>query len=56
MGCFFSIRSESKSLRVDLQQIAMNAPRMEGHLARVEGQIVRYGDGYQLFATAVRFQ
>jgi hypothetical protein len=56
MGCYFFIHSGTKTLRVELQEIAMNAPMREGHPVRVEGQIVRYGDGYQLFASAVEFE
>lgn len=56
MGCFFFFRAEKSTLRVELQEIAMNAPMREGHDARVEGQIVPYGDGYQLFASAVEFK
>ena len=56
MGCFFFLPAGKKTLRVDLEEIAMNAPRREGHPARVEGQMVPYGDGYQLFASAVEFE
>jgi hypothetical protein len=56
MGCYFFIPSGEKKLRVDLQEIAMNAPMREGHIARVEGQLVPYNDEYQLFASAVRFK
>ena len=56
MGCYFFMPSGTKMLRVELNEIAMNAPMREGHQARVEGQIVPYGDGYQLFASAVEFE
>lgn len=56
MGCFFFFRAEGKTLRVELQDIAMNAPMREGHNARVEGQILPYGDGYQLVANAIEFK
>jgi uncharacterized protein YdeI (BOF family) len=55
MGCFFTFRDGKKALRVDLADIAMTAPMREGKPARVEGQLVPYGEGYQLFATAVEF-
>jgi uncharacterized protein YdeI (BOF family) len=55
MGCFFSFRSGNHTLRVDIQEVAMTAPMREGRRARVEGQLVPYGDGYQLYATAVEF-
>ena len=56
MGCFFYLAEGKKTLRVDLEEIAMNAPRREGRSARVEGRMVPYGDGYQLFASAVKFE
>jgi hypothetical protein len=56
MGCYFFIHSGTKSLRVELQDIAMNAPMHEGKPALVEGQIVPYGDGYQLWASGVEFK
>ena len=56
MGCFFFFHVGDKQLRVDIEQIAMNAPRREGRPARIEGQLVPFGDGYQLSATAVEFK
>ena len=57
MGCYFFFHEGKDSLRVDLQEIAMNAPRhKDGHRVRVEGRMVKYGDGYQLWASAVEFQ
>lgn len=56
MGCFFYFFSGKSSLRVDLQDIAMTAPRRNGRQARVEGQIVPYGDGYQFVASGVEFR
>ena len=56
MGCYFFVPSGTSKLRVDLEEIAMSAPRKEGHPARIEGQIVPYGDGYQLLASAVEFK
>src|SRR4051812_48166408 len=45
MGCFFAIPVGTKSLRVDLQEIAMHAPHREGRTALVEGQLTPYRDG-----------
>jgi hypothetical protein len=56
MGCYFFLPLGDKMLRVDLQEIAMNAPMREGRQARLEGQMVPYGDGYQFFASAVEFR
>jgi hypothetical protein len=55
MGCFFFFHSGKQSLRVDLQEVAMTAPMREGRRARVEGQLVPYGDGFQFYASAVEF-
>ena len=55
MGCYFTFRDGSRALRVDLQEVAMTAPMREGRRARVEGQLVPYGDGYQFYASAVEF-
>ena len=55
MGCYFFFHEGDKTLRVELQDIAMNAPRKNGRRARVEGVMVPYGDGYQLWASAVEF-
>ena len=56
MGCFFFIHTGKENLRIDLQEIAMTAPMNEGHKARVEGQLVPYGDTFQLYASAIEFQ
>lgn len=56
MGCFFFFHSGDKMLRVDLEQIAMNAPMREGRPARVEGQLVPFDHSYQLVASAIEFQ
>jgi hypothetical protein len=56
MGCYFFFHEGKDILRVDLQDIAMNAPRKNGHHVLVEGQMVKYGDGFQLWASAVEFK
>lgn len=57
MGCFFFFHSGEKILRIDLAQIAMYAPRKRnGRPARVEGQIVPFNGGTQLWASAVEFK
>jgi hypothetical protein len=56
MGCFFFFSAGEKTLRVDLQQVAMNAPMHEGRAARAEGQMEVYGDTFQLVANAVEFK
>jgi hypothetical protein len=56
MGCYFFFRAGKETLRVDLQEVAMTAPMREGHAARVQGQMVPYNGGYQLYASAVEFR
>jgi uncharacterized protein YdeI (BOF family) len=56
MGCNFNFRDGSKSLRVDLQDIAMTAPMHEGKPALVEGQLIPRGEEFQLYATGVEFK
>lgn len=57
MGCYFTFYAGDKPLRIELAEVAMNAPKKRnGRPARVEGQLVPYGDGYQLVATAVEFK
>src|SRR5262245_18271637 len=56
MGCNFFFLTKNGRLRVELKDIAMDAPMREGHPARVEGQLVPYLDGYRLYATAVEFE
>lgn len=57
MGCFFFFRDGEQELRVDLAEIAMHAPKdRNGRPARVEGQMVPYGTGYQFWASAVEFE
>ena len=57
MGCYFFFAIRDKELRVDLADIAMNAPQgKDGHRARVEGRTAPYDKGYQFMASAVEFE
>lgn len=57
MGCYFFFEADGKLLRVDLAEIAMHAPKnRNGRAARVEGQLVPYGEGHQFWASAVEFR
>jgi hypothetical protein len=56
MGCFFFFFSGKNMLRVELQEIALKAPRRNGRRARVEGQIVPYDGEHQFLASAVEFE
>lgn len=55
-GCYFYFHHGDQSLRIDLQDILTTAPQKTGRTARVEGRIVKYGDGYQLAASAIEFK
>jgi hypothetical protein len=56
MGCYFFFPSGDKLLRVDISEIAMTAPRRNGHRTYVEGQLVPYQDGYQFWASAAKIK
>ena len=57
MGCYFFFQAGDQFLRIELAEIAMHAPKKhDGRKARVEGQLIPYGDGYQVIATAVEFE
>lgn len=57
MGCYFTFYAGDKPLRVELAEIAMHAPkRRNGRPSRVEGQLMPYGDSWQIVATAVEFK
>lgn len=56
MGCYFFFLSGKNMLRVELAEIAMKAPMRNGRRARVEGQVVPYGEGYEFVASAVEFE
>ena len=57
MGCYFFFVVGNKELRVDLADIAMNAPQgKNGHRARVEGRTAPYDKGYKFMASAVEFK
>jgi hypothetical protein len=56
MGCYFFFAAGNRKLRVELKDIAMDAPWRQGRPVRVEGQVVPYSDGYELYASAVAFE
>jgi hypothetical protein len=57
MGCYFFFAVGDKELRVDLADVAMNAPKgKNGRRARVEGRSAPYDHAYQFMASAVEFQ
>src|SRR5437016_7477119 len=56
MGCYFFFPTSNGPLRVELKDIAMDAPMREGHPAHVQGQVMPFGDGYELYASAVEFE
>ena len=57
MGCYFFLKADQRQLQMDLQAIAMEAPKgKDGHWVYVEGRTVPFDDGYQFWASAVEFQ
>jgi hypothetical protein len=57
MGCYFYFESGKHRLRVDLADIAMDAPMgKNGHRAEVEGRMVPFNDGHQFWASWVLFK
>jgi hypothetical protein len=57
MGCYFFFQANGRLIRIELAEITMTAPKGRNERrARVEGQLVPYGDGYQVIASAVRFE
>lgn len=57
MGCYFFLAVGMQELRVDLVEIAMNAPKKrDGRRVRVEGRTVPYDQGFQFMASWVEFQ
>ena len=57
MGCYFFFVIGQQELRVDLAEIAMNAPKgRDGRRVKVEGRTVPYDNGYQFMASWVEFQ
>ncbi|MBI3555340.1 MAG: DUF4920 domain-containing protein [Deltaproteobacteria bacterium] len=57
MGCYFFLLAGDKELRVDLADIAMNAPMgKNGHHVKVEGRTKPFDQGYEFFASALELQ
>ena len=56
MGCFFFFHSGENRLRINIEEVAMKAPKKEGSRARVEGRLIPHRDGFELFASAVEFE
>ncbi len=57
MGCYFYFFAGTNSIKVDLADIAMHAPKKkDGHVARVEGRIMPDNSDYVFWASAVEFK
>ena len=54
-GCYFFFQAGDGLLRIELGDVVTSLPRREGVSARVEGELGKYGDGYQLYGRAVEF-
>ena len=55
-GCYFFFQAGDDLLRIELGDVVSSLPKREGFLARVEGELGKYGDGYQLYGRAVEFR
>lgn len=59
-GCWFFLSdpadSKAQELRVDMGDTTPRLPSRLGKLAHLEGQLIKYGDGYQFIAVAVTFR
>ena len=54
-GCYFFFQAGDSLLRIELGDVVTSLPKREGFFARVEGELGKYGDGYQLYGRAVEF-
>jgi hypothetical protein len=54
-GCYFFFQAGDDLLRIELGDVVSSLPKREGFFARVEGELGKYGNGYQLYGRAVEF-
>ena len=54
-GCYFFFLVGEKSLRIEMGDVVNKLPARESYKARVEGELGRYGDGFQFYGRAVQF-
>lgn len=54
-ACWLFVKdAEGRELRVDAGETAEQIPYCPGKVATVEGQLIKFGDGYEFVGTAVR--
>lgn len=55
-GCWFFLTDVGgKELKVEMGDTTPHLPARVGKTATVEGQLIRYGEGYEFIGTAVEF-
>jgi len=55
-GCWFFLKEPGgKELKVEMGDTTPKLPARVGKRATVEGQLIKYGEGYQFIGTAVEF-
>ncbi|HXX93107.1 MAG TPA: hypothetical protein VEN81_05705 [Planctomycetota bacterium] len=55
-GCWFFLKDASgKELKVEMAETTPKLPARVGKVATVEGQLIRFGEGYEFVGTAVEF-
>lgn len=55
-GCWFAVKAAGgRDLKVEMGEAAEPLPFRLGKTATVEGQLIKYGDGYEFIGTAVEF-
>lgn len=55
-GCWFYLRDAAgKEVKVEMGDTTPNLPQRVGKTAKVEGQLIKYGDKFEFVGTAVEF-
>ena len=56
-GCWFFLKDAAgKELKVEMGDTTPKLPQRLGKSATVEGELIRFGDGYEFIGTAVEFK
>lgn len=59
-GCWFFLADPAdptaKQLKVEMGDTTPKLPKRMGRTARVEGQLIKFGDGYEFIGVAVTFE
>ena len=56
-GCWFFVKdTNGKEVKVEMGDTTPKLPQRLGKTAVVEGQLIKFGDGYEFIGTAVEFR